>query len=193
MEKNNTKINRIRNMFLIVLGFLALGAIGGGAVLIISPTGEMMGLPVSSFKNMPFNSFLIPGIILSLMFAFYNLSKAVINPKLAPEPDTIGDTAKISSKQFLSGMSIIGLIIVVLGGIWGGIFTPTEAAGMGALASFAIALFKGMRWKGIVESVIDAGKTSAPIMILLITYLMNGHLNSSTGKMQVMLWVVVGK
>ena len=51
-------------MFLIVLGFLALGAIGGGAVLIISPTGEMMGLPVSSFKNMPFNSFLIPGIIL---------------------------------------------------------------------------------------------------------------------------------
>ena len=51
-------------MFLIVLGFLALGAIGGGAVLIISPAGEMMGLPVSSFKNMPFNSFLIPGIIL---------------------------------------------------------------------------------------------------------------------------------
>ena len=64
MEKNDTKINRIRNMFLIVLGFLALGAIGGGTVLIISPTGEMMGLPVSSFKNMPFNSFLIPGIIL---------------------------------------------------------------------------------------------------------------------------------
>jgi hypothetical protein len=64
MGKNNTKINRIRNMFLIVLGFLALGAIGGGAVLIISPAGEMMGLPVSSFKNMPFNSFLIPGIIL---------------------------------------------------------------------------------------------------------------------------------
>ena len=31
------------------------------------------------------------------MFAFYNLSKAVINPKLAPEPDSIGDTAKITS------------------------------------------------------------------------------------------------
>ena len=100
----------------------------------------------------------IPGIILSLMFAFYNLFKAMINPKLAPEPDSIGDTASITKEQFLSGMSIIGLIFVVLGGIWGGIFTPTEAAGMGALASFIIALFKGMRWNGIVDSVIDAGK-----------------------------------
>ena len=63
MEKNHTKINRIRDMYLIVLGFLALGAIRGGAVLIISPTGEMIGLPLSSFKNMPFNSYLIPGII----------------------------------------------------------------------------------------------------------------------------------
>jgi len=60
-----TKITR--NIFLIVLGFLSIGAIGGGVVLIISPTGELMGLPVSSFKNMPFTSFLIPGIILFLV------------------------------------------------------------------------------------------------------------------------------
>ncbi|MFC2117700.1 hypothetical protein ACFLSY_03555 [Bacteroidota bacterium] len=63
-EENVTKVKRIRNMLLIVLGFLALGAIGGGAVLIISPTGEMIGMPLSEFKNLPFNSFLIPGIIL---------------------------------------------------------------------------------------------------------------------------------
>lgn len=63
-EKINVKINFLRNVFLIVLGFLALGAIGGGIVLIISPTGEMIGLPLSEFKNMPFDSFLVPGIIL---------------------------------------------------------------------------------------------------------------------------------
>jgi hypothetical protein len=63
-EEDDTKVKRIRNMFLIVLGFLALGAIGGGAVLIISPTGEMIGIPLSEFKNIPFNSYLIPGIIL---------------------------------------------------------------------------------------------------------------------------------
>jgi hypothetical protein len=69
MKKNEeyaTKVKRIRNMFLIVLGFLTVGAIGGGVVLIISPTGEMIGMPLSEFKNIPFNfnSFLISGIIL---------------------------------------------------------------------------------------------------------------------------------
>jgi len=54
----------MRNIFLIVLGFLALGAIGGGGVLIISPAGELIGMPLSALKNSPFNSFLIPGIIL---------------------------------------------------------------------------------------------------------------------------------
>jgi len=67
MKKNEENINtikKIRNVFLIVLGFLALGAIGGGTVLIISPTGELMGIPLSEFKNIPFDSYLIPGIIL---------------------------------------------------------------------------------------------------------------------------------
>jgi len=63
-EGNVIKIKRTRNIFLIVLGFLALGAIGGGLVLIISPTGELIGIPLSEFKNIPFNSYLIPGIIL---------------------------------------------------------------------------------------------------------------------------------
>lgn len=53
-EEDDTKVKRIRNMFLIVLGFLALGAIGGGAVLIISPTGEMIGIPLSEFNKYSF-------------------------------------------------------------------------------------------------------------------------------------------
>ena len=63
-EENVSNIKRVRNVFLIVLGFLAVGAIGGGIVLIISPDGALIGLPLSEFKNLPFNSYLIPGIIL---------------------------------------------------------------------------------------------------------------------------------
>ena len=83
---------------------------------------------------------------------------------------------------------------------------------MGAIASFIIALFKGMRLKGAVESVIDAGKTSAPIMILLITagmysrFLSLSDINtiiidaiSSVGMnqfsvllMMVLIWLVLG-
>ena len=152
---------------------LAVGSIAGSACLgmLIPPSVLLIvwGIITEDSIGKLFVAGVIPEIILSLMFAIYNFSKAVIDPKLAPEPDSIGDTTSLTTNQILSGLSIIGLIFIVLGGIWGGIFTPTEAAGMGALASFGIALFKGMRWNGIVESVIDAGKTSAPIMILLIT------------------------
>jgi len=58
------KDTSMRNLFLFVLGFLALGAIGGGIVLMISPSGELLGLPLSEYKNIPFDSFLIPGIVL---------------------------------------------------------------------------------------------------------------------------------
>lgn len=53
-----------RNIFLILLGFLGLGAIAGGGALIISPTGELIGMPLSMLERSPFDSFFIPGIFL---------------------------------------------------------------------------------------------------------------------------------
>jgi len=47
-----------------LLGFLALGAIFGGGALVISPSGELLYMPVSILGSSPFNDFLIPGIIL---------------------------------------------------------------------------------------------------------------------------------
>jgi len=72
-KKNLSKTKNARNIFLILLGFLALGAIGGGGVLIVSPTGELLGIPLSELNNSPFNSFLIPGIILFIVFGIIPL------------------------------------------------------------------------------------------------------------------------
>jgi len=55
---------KTRNLLVFLLGFLGVGAFGGGGVFILSPGGEMMGMPVSAIGNSPFSSFLIPGIIL---------------------------------------------------------------------------------------------------------------------------------
>jgi hypothetical protein len=52
-----------RTIFLIVSGFLALGAIGGVIGLMISPSGELIGIPLSEFKNIPFDSYLIPALL----------------------------------------------------------------------------------------------------------------------------------
>ncbi|MFC2123499.1 hypothetical protein ACFLU5_01710 [Bacteroidota bacterium] len=59
-----TKVEIFRSIYFVLLGFLGLGAIGGGGALIISPTGELIGMPLSILENSPFNSFLIPGVIL---------------------------------------------------------------------------------------------------------------------------------
>lgn len=61
------KAEQIKNILVFLLAFLGLGAIGGGAVLIISPAGKLMGMPDSILEKSPFNSFLIPGIILFIV------------------------------------------------------------------------------------------------------------------------------
>jgi len=54
----------LRNILITLLFFLGLGAIGGGQVLIISPNGTLMGMPLSILSYTPFRSFLLSGIIL---------------------------------------------------------------------------------------------------------------------------------
>ena len=74
-----------RNIFLILLGFLGLGAISGGVLLIISPTGKMLGLPITEFKNLPFQNFMIPGIIL---FTVLGIIPLLLIPALIKKPDS---------------------------------------------------------------------------------------------------------
>ena len=54
----------IRNILLSLLAILGFGAMLGGGVLIISPSGDLFGMPLSLLKNSPFHNFLIPGTIL---------------------------------------------------------------------------------------------------------------------------------
>ena len=58
------KQNSAVYVLLTFLALLGLGAIFGGAVLIVSPSGKLFGMPLSMLDNSPFNNFLIPGIIL---------------------------------------------------------------------------------------------------------------------------------
>ena len=56
-----------RTILLILLGFLGLGAIGGGGVFMVSPSGKLFGMPLSLLDKSPFPDFLIPGIILFIV------------------------------------------------------------------------------------------------------------------------------
>lgn len=81
-----------------------------------------------------------------------------------------GSEAVSTRASELSGAAgVLLLILIVLGGIWLGWFTPTEAAGIGALAALGLAVAKGMRVKDVFEAIMATGRTSAPILFLLIT------------------------
>lgn len=72
------KIISKRNLLIFLLAFLGLGAIFGGAVLIISPSGRLFGMPLSMLKNSPFNNFLLPGIILIIVLGIFPVALTVV-------------------------------------------------------------------------------------------------------------------
>ena len=87
---------------------------------------------------------LIPGVGLGLLYMVYIVLVAIFNPSAAPRPHaqdrlTIGEIFW----AFLSTLPTIGLILVVLGSIFFGIATPTEASGLGAFGATLLALANG--------------------------------------------------
>lgn len=61
---NKTAISERSIVLIILQFFLALGAIFGGGMLVIDPSGDLLGLPLSFLEQSPFSSYFIPGIIL---------------------------------------------------------------------------------------------------------------------------------
>ena len=77
----------VRNIYLSLLAFLGLSAIGGGGALIISPSGKLLGgLPLSILERSPFNDFLVPGIIL---FVILGIIPSLLVLALLKKPSSV--------------------------------------------------------------------------------------------------------
>lgn len=125
-----------------------------------------------------------PGILLAFSFIAYCVLRAILDPKAAPATGVAADAAlqhKITTNEMLGGLGIAGLITLVLGGLWGGLFTPTEASGFGVGGSIAIGLLKRMRFRDFTAAIYAAGRSTAPIMFLLITGSMYARLLAVSG------------
>jgi hypothetical protein len=77
----------VRNVYLSLLAFLGLSAIGGGGALVISPSGKLLGgLPLSILERSPFNNFLVPGIIL---FVILGIMPSLLVLALLKKPSSL--------------------------------------------------------------------------------------------------------
>ncbi len=99
-----------------------------------------------------------PGLLLALLYFIYLLIRTRINPSLAPSlPKNIGPSTS-KEKIYLVLRSFfppIGLIFLVLGSIFAGVATPTEAAGVGALGSIILAIFNKRLSKKVLKEVTE--------------------------------------
>lgn len=73
------------------------------------------------------------------------------------------------------------LFVFIIGGIWGGIFTPTEAGAAGAFGALVIAVLTGMRWQGFIQSLREAALSAGAILLLLVAAQMYARMLSLSG------------
>ena len=155
---------------------LACGMVcAGGSLGILIPPSIML-VSMGSYAEVSvgkiFFAAIVPGLSLSLGYIIYLMVVCHIHPDWGPamSPEEL---AEMPLKKRITGSLInlippLILIFGVLGSIFGGIATPTEAAGIGALFSLILAIFyKQFSWKMLYESLIDTAKTTAMVFIIL--------------------------
>ena len=187
----------------------ALGAVAGSSCLgmLIPPSVLMIvwGILTEQSIGQLFAAGVLPGLLLASLFIIYVFVFALLRPAAVgmgtgkpagadtADTDVTADAEDVSTIQFLISLAgIIVVIVAVLGGIWFGIFTPTEGAGAGALIGLALGIIKGMRLRDIIDSILSVGRTSAPILLLLVTAALYSRTLAMTGMANAIEGVFLG-
>ena len=150
---------------------LTMGSLAAGGTLgiLIPPSLPLIvyGVISASSVGKLFMGGVIPGIILSVSFMIYIGIRVLANRGLAPVSEVFSLKAIIPS--IVDVLPIIILAIIVLGGIFGGIVTPTEAAALGAAAALIMGLaFRRLTWQSFVESLSSTLRVSCMVLFILV-------------------------
>lgn len=136
----------------------------------------------------------VPGLMLVVGFCGYIIFTAIRNPGRVglegrgstAEQLALAARSREEDTQGLAGAAIgtlivVGLVLGILGGIWAGFFTPTEGAGVGAAAALLIAIAKRVPPRELMDAVIAVGRTSAPLLLLLVMAQLYARILTMTG------------
>ncbi len=150
---------------------LSYGTLAGAGTLglLIPPSITMIvyGVTVQESIGRLFMAGIIPGLLLSLMFSAYIASWGMFTGagrQLREE--------SASWREKLDGLielaPVVTLIVLVIGSIYSGIASPTEAAAVGVVGALGLSMWqKSLTWKSFIKSLKGATKTTAMIMLLL--------------------------
>jgi len=150
---------------------LATGSIAAGGTLgILIPPSVILviyGLMTETDIGQLFAAGVLPGLLGVFCYLCAVAAATKINPKIGPRGEKVPWPERIRSLKGVWGVLL--LFFIVMGGIYAGIFTPTEAAGIGATGAFLFTLFRKKLTLGILKKVlVDSASTTAMIFFLLI-------------------------
>jgi tripartite ATP-independent transporter DctM subunit len=122
-----------------------------------------------------FLSTVFPGIMMTVLISMVNcwLVKDITTIKVSTE-DRTGRKMELLRKRGWSAIPALLFPVIVLGGIYGGIFTPTEAAAIGVIYAIPVGMFiyKGLTLKGLYDSLVESAVTTGVIMVMLYSVMM---------------------
>ena len=150
---------------------IVIGTLAGAATLglMIPPSLALIvyGVTVNESITQLFFAGVFPGLFLALMFMGYVAAYSVFSKGWKPTAEVaMSFSEKLSNSRFL--LPVILLILVVIGSMYTGIATATEAAAFGVIGSLALAAGQGsLNWTSFRESLMGATRTSAMIMLIL--------------------------
>ncbi len=144
-------------------------AAGGTLGILIPPSIGFIiyGILTEESIGKLFMAGIIPGCLLAALFLLAIYVQCRINPAMGPKGDPA--TWKTKFHSLYRTWPMLSLFALVMGGIYFGIFTPTEAAGIGAFGAFVIALAKKkLDRANFIESLLATGNMTAMIFLIII-------------------------
>jgi len=176
-------------------GKLATGSIAaGGTIGILIPPSVIMliyGILTETSIGDLFLAGIIPGILLTVFFMITVVIVTRLDPSAAPAISDLPLEGSGTSALAKVWPTLL-LFILVIGGIYSGVFTPTEAAGFGAVGALVIGvLMRRLNWRQIGESLSDTVQTTSMIFLILIGAILFSAFLSLSGTPALMgSWVV---
>jgi len=151
---------------------LSLGSLAGAGSLglLIPPSIAMIIYGILSETSIAhlFAAGLLPGLMIAGLFSLYIGLRAVVTPGVVTEPRLhFPLTAYLYTLVDL--LPIMILLVIVLGGIYSGVVTPSEAASLGVAAAVLVTAVTGqLNWKMLREALVSASRTSCMVLSILI-------------------------
>ena len=150
---------------------LATGSVAAGGTLgiLIPPSALFIiyGVLTEQSISQLFIAGVFPGILLAFLFMLTIYIRVRLNPRLGPPAPAVSIMERLAALR--GSVDMLALFLLVMGGLYGGFFTPNEAGGVGAAGALLIGVVRRrFTWRGFGDALMETMRTTAMVLTIVI-------------------------